>query len=148
VILGEGPCKALSNPFGLCLFYISSLRKQAFFRISVKQTTPLARDLIMLCGERGIRTPGTLLRYTRFPGVPIKPLLHLSKFKNCFQKTGAQITKIFLQKPCQDISPANDLFNDSTTFSLDEYLPSRCISFVTEASDVMSFPLTIPAASI
>ncbi len=29
-------------------------------------------------GERGIRTPGTLLRYTRFPGVPVKPLLHLS----------------------------------------------------------------------
>jgi hypothetical protein len=34
--------------------------------------------LLWLCGERGIRTPGTLLRYTRFPGVPIKPLLHLS----------------------------------------------------------------------
>ncbi len=33
----------------------------------------------MVCGERGIRTPGTLLKYTRFPGVPIKPLLHLSK---------------------------------------------------------------------
>jgi hypothetical protein len=31
-----------------------------------------------LCGERGIRTPGTLLGYTRFPGVPVKPLLHLS----------------------------------------------------------------------
>ena len=31
------------------------------------------------CGERGIRTPGTLLRYTRFPGVPDKPLLHLSR---------------------------------------------------------------------
>ncbi len=30
------------------------------------------------CGEGGIRTPGTLLRYTRFPGVPVKPLLHLS----------------------------------------------------------------------
>ena len=32
----------------------------------------------MVCGEKGIRTPGTLLRYTRFPGVPVKPLLHLS----------------------------------------------------------------------
>ena len=30
------------------------------------------------CGERGIRTPGTLLEYTRFPGGPVKPLLHLS----------------------------------------------------------------------
>ena len=30
-------------------------------------------------GERGIRTPDTLLRYTRFPGEPVQPLLHLSK---------------------------------------------------------------------
>ena len=29
-------------------------------------------------GERGIRTPDTLLTYTRFPGVPLKPLEHLS----------------------------------------------------------------------
>ena len=30
------------------------------------------------CGERGIRTPDTLLTYTRFPGVPLQPLEHLS----------------------------------------------------------------------
>ena len=29
-------------------------------------------------GKRGIRTPDTLLAYTRFPGVPLKPLEHLS----------------------------------------------------------------------
>ena len=29
-------------------------------------------------GERGIRTLGTLLTYTRFPGVLLKPLGHLS----------------------------------------------------------------------
>src|SRR5205085_968560 len=29
-------------------------------------------------GERGIRTLDTL-RYTRFPGVPVQPLLHLSE---------------------------------------------------------------------
>ncbi len=29
-------------------------------------------------GERGIRTPGRLLTYTRFPGVRLKPLIHLS----------------------------------------------------------------------
>ena len=29
-------------------------------------------------GEKGIRTPGTLLEYTRFPSVPLKPLEHLS----------------------------------------------------------------------
>ena len=33
---------------------------------------------IFICGEKGIRTPGTLLEYTRFPSVPLKPLEHLS----------------------------------------------------------------------
>ena len=30
-------------------------------------------------GESGIRTRGTLLEYTHFPGVLLKPLGHLSK---------------------------------------------------------------------
>ena len=34
--------------------------------------------LLMPCGETGIRTPDTLLTYTRFPGVPLQPLEHLS----------------------------------------------------------------------
>ncbi len=29
-------------------------------------------------GERGIRTPDRRLTYTRFPGVRLKPLIHLS----------------------------------------------------------------------
>ena len=35
-------------------------------------------ERLFLRGERGIRTPDTLLAYTRFPGVPLKPLEHLS----------------------------------------------------------------------
>ena len=31
------------------------------------------------CGETGIRTQGTLLAYTHFPGVLLRPLGHLSK---------------------------------------------------------------------
>ena len=30
------------------------------------------------CGKEGIRTPGTVLPYIRFPSVPLKPLEHLS----------------------------------------------------------------------
>ncbi len=30
------------------------------------------------CGKTGIRTRDTLLTYTRFPGVPLQPLEHLS----------------------------------------------------------------------
>ena len=35
--------------------------------------------LFSVCGEKEIRTPDTLLEYTRFPGVPLKPLEHLSR---------------------------------------------------------------------
>ena len=38
-------------------------------------------------GERGIRTPDTELPYTRFPGVLLQPLGHLT----------AAATKLFLQ---------------------------------------------------
>lgn len=34
--------------------------------------------LSFCCGESGIRTRGTLLEYTHFPGVLLKPLGHLS----------------------------------------------------------------------
>ena len=34
--------------------------------------------LLYKCGESGIRTRDTLLAYTRFPGVPLQPLEHLS----------------------------------------------------------------------
>ena len=37
------------------------------------------RDFFVIpCGETGIRTPETLLEFTRFPGVPLQPLEHLS----------------------------------------------------------------------
>ena len=38
----------------------------------------LLRFAILSSGETGIRTPDTLLGYTRFPGVPLQPLEHLS----------------------------------------------------------------------
>ena len=49
----------------------------------------------LLGGERGIRTPVPLLATTRFPGVPLKPLEHLSK-------AGANILIIFIcTKKCR-----------------------------------------------
>ena len=47
---------------------VPSSLKQAWIRPFVK----------VFCGERGIRTPETLLEFTRFPGVPLQPLEHLS----------------------------------------------------------------------
>ena len=45
------------------------------------------------CGEIGIRTRDTILSYTRFPGVPLKPLEHLSN--DIRLETGANIGIIF-----------------------------------------------------
>jgi hypothetical protein len=42
-----------------------------------KRKCPLARAS-NTGGERGIRTPDRRLTYTRFPGVRLKPLIHLS----------------------------------------------------------------------
>ena len=39
--------------------------------------------VLSCCGKKGIRTPDTLLTYTRFPGVPLQPLEHLSKATAC-----------------------------------------------------------------
>ena len=48
-----------------------------------------------ICGVRGIRTPDTLLAYTRFPGVPLQPLEHhsLSWFCECKGSFFLGITK-------------------------------------------------------
>ena len=50
------------------VFHIIRSLKQAWTRLFCE----------ILCGETGIRTPETLLEFTRFPGVPLQPLEHLS----------------------------------------------------------------------
>ena len=49
------------------------------FFIEKSPKSLLIRGLVFLCGEIGIRTRDTILSYTRFPGVPLKPLEHLSR---------------------------------------------------------------------
>ena len=50
--------------------------------IVIKQNRRLgSRLLYSECGKEGIRTPETLLTFTRFPGGPVQPLLHLSVFR-------------------------------------------------------------------
>ena len=47
--------------------------------IDTKQNRRLVSRLLYSdCGKEGIRTPETLLTFTRFPGGPVQPLLHLS----------------------------------------------------------------------
>ena len=57
-------------------FWSFRVRKRAYFPGSTQN----------LCGETGIRTPETLLEFTRFPGVPLQPLEHLS-----FALSGAKL---------------------------------------------------------
>ena len=47
-------------------------------RMSFVEKNPGPRGPGFSCGEIGIRTRDTILSYTRFPGVPLKPLEHLS----------------------------------------------------------------------
>ena len=51
------------------------IQKNIKYNKEIKKGKPFR---ISLCGERGIRTPETLLTFTRFPGVPLQPLEHLS----------------------------------------------------------------------
>ena len=45
------------------------------------------RPFLLFCGKKGIRTPETLLGFTRFPGGPVQPLLHLSGFEGKNRQT-------------------------------------------------------------
>ena len=118
-----------------------------------------------LCGERGIRTLGTLLRYTRFPGVPVKPLLHLSvipvktnwatqiRLSSEFCKNHSRIrlhpfTGRNLRRKIQKniktythgsvISPLSDLFKSILTSTSSRFCARRIIILVVAASVVIS----------
>ena len=59
------------------VFFIGSRWELAHIPTTNKKTT----DFSVGCyesGKEGIRTPETLLTFTRFPGGPVQPLLHLS----------------------------------------------------------------------
>lgn len=53
----------------------NSLSKAPFTK---KTTETFSRPHSLFSGKKGIRTPETLLTFTRFPGGPVQPLLHLS----------------------------------------------------------------------
>ncbi len=58
-----------------------------------KSTAAVLRCHSLICGETEIRTRDTLLAYTRFPGVPLKPLEHLSRLNS--RKNGTAKIVIF-----------------------------------------------------
>ena len=79
-----GPCKTMERqlrPDGrLSVSGSGPLRKQAFDGPETKNSRLLSQPAAvpLSCGESEIRTRDTLLGYTRFPGVPLQPLEHLS----------------------------------------------------------------------
>ena len=82
------------------LFCFSNNTKKTQLYIIEYKTGHLFCYLLILSlyrGETGIRTPDTLLGYTRFPGVPLQPLEHLSFFRS------AKIEQIF--KTSKYLSP-------------------------------------------
>ena len=59
-----------------------------FLEESAFHYVPTTSVQVFFGGERGIRTPGGLLTHTRFPGVRLKPLIHLSGARDCSSSTG------------------------------------------------------------
>lgn len=57
-------------------------------------------------GEGGIRTPGTLLTYTRFPGEHLRPLRHLSMIHLLFyiRQPLPNCLRIIISYPCRNTS--------------------------------------------
>ena len=68
---------------------------------------------LFICGESGIRTRDTLLAYTRFPGVPLQPLEHLSlksmeiSSERDFSENGCKLQKIFHSRSIQETKLQN-----------------------------------------
>ena len=58
-----------------------------------KNNHPSLRVVLNDGGKGGIRTHGTLLRFTAFPVLPVQPLLHLSAKLN-FQTSGDVTQKV------------------------------------------------------
>ena len=64
-----------------------------------------------LSGKDGIRTRDTLLTYTRFPGVPLQPLEHLSlirvqRYNNIFVSNGAVRDFSGVTQPSDAVTPS------------------------------------------
>ena len=66
----------LGNPAERGGFFLASF--ESVGRAADGEPPWFSPPLFLFCGERGIRTPETLLTFTRFPGVPLQPLEHLS----------------------------------------------------------------------
>ena len=101
-------------------FAPSRFRKQAFFP-GLEQN---------LCGKTGIRTPETLLRFTRFPGVPLQPLEHLS-----FVGSGSPICF----RPRRNWAAHTSSSSSSKRTFLDDFLCSFSICFAKRPAKLHKF---------
>ena len=79
-----------------------------------------------LCGETGIRTPETLLEFTRFPGVPLQPLEHLSFAY--FSKAGTKLLLFY------DIRKHLCIFFENFRY----FSPKSAFAFAVVASIIVS----------
>ncbi len=80
-------------------------------------------------GERGIRTLGRLLTYTRFPGVRLKPLIHLSEYNDTAFGVYVVVNFFCTQKSLTEIWPKSQPFGgDGGIRTLDAVLAACSLS--------------------
>ncbi len=143
--------EGLSNSFAKRKFDWASLRYG-----SNGCSTPISRnkkrasqsEALFFGGERGIRTLGTRLGYTRFPGVPFQPLMHLSGLKPALQ--GPCSTEASQRRGAK-LAISYESLRSPRMFSMIFWLASEglsgstnTINLVIAASVVMSPPLNTP----
>ena len=77
-VIPEGGLANRNAPLARLLFFVRPLRQTGFATLPDKKNA-LPSEAHFGCREEGIRTLDTLLEYTHFPGVRLRPLGHLSK---------------------------------------------------------------------
>ena len=77
----ETPCFA-----SFCFSGTRFQKRASDARPEKQNPPPFVGGFILLCGEKGIRTLGTLVGYIRFPSVHLRPLGHLSGWCDTEQK--------------------------------------------------------------
>ena len=88
----------------LSVFYIKIIQKSDSMRKNIKSL-----EVLIMCGKDRIRTYETLQGFTRFPGVPLQPLEHLSLNNACKSNVFSRYSQAQVVKTITFVSVIGDI---------------------------------------